>query len=239
MNELQINETMTSLELAKLTGKRHHNLLRDIKQMEQGWINSGAIKFDCTFYRDKSNRQGVMYQLNKTQCLYVISKFNDEVRAKVILRWEELEKSRLPIDFTDPNTILRIAENWKREKEKREDAEERIALQEAELTKSRKKVSYHDTVLESKNAHPITIIAKELGMSAKKLNEILRSKKIQYKVGRAWVLSSKYQNQEYTKTKTHTYFNDNGEEKSSIQTVWTEKGRKFIHEVLEKEKVKI
>ena len=31
------------------------------------------------------------YQLTKTECLYIATKFNDEARAKLVLRWEELE----------------------------------------------------------------------------------------------------------------------------------------------------
>ena len=44
-----------------------------------------------------------MYSLTKTECLYVATKFNDEARAKVILRWEELEQSK-QLDFDKPRT---------------------------------------------------------------------------------------------------------------------------------------
>lgn len=36
-----------------------------------------------------------MYELNKIECLYIATKFNDEARAKLVLRWEQLEKEKL------------------------------------------------------------------------------------------------------------------------------------------------
>lgn len=98
------------------------------------------------------------------------------------------------------------------------------------------KVEYANRVLNSSGAHRITIIAKELGMSAIELNEFLRQCKVQYKVEGQWVLTSKYQNQGYTKTTTYTFTDSEGKERSSIQTVWTEKGRAFIHHLIKLKK---
>lgn len=36
-----------------------------------------------------------MYELTKTECLYIATKFNDEQRAKLVLRWEELETQNI------------------------------------------------------------------------------------------------------------------------------------------------
>ena len=38
-------------------------------------------------------REVPCYSLTKTECLYIATKFNDEARAKLVLRWEELEKA--------------------------------------------------------------------------------------------------------------------------------------------------
>ena len=37
-----------------------------------------------------------MFLLNKEECLYIATKFNDEARAKLVLRWEELERKNAP-----------------------------------------------------------------------------------------------------------------------------------------------
>lgn len=88
------NKTMSSLEIAQLTGKEHKNLLRDIRNMEVAWEKIAGLKFELTSYIDKSNRKQPMYELTKRECLYIGTKFNDEERAKLVLRWEELETQK-------------------------------------------------------------------------------------------------------------------------------------------------
>nr|DAP06166.1 MAG TPA: antirepressor protein [Ackermannviridae sp.] len=64
-------------------------------------------------------------------------------------------------------------------------------------------------------------------MSAIKLNSILQKEKIQYKVGKIWVLYAPYQALGYTDVRTHTI-----EDVEINTTVWTQKGRKFIYDLL-------
>ena len=55
------------------------------------------------------------YQLTKTECLYIATKFNDEARAKLVLRWEELELQeqarRQQLCLPEPKEILRLADH--------------------------------------------------------------------------------------------------------------------------------
>ncbi len=62
-----------------------------IEKMQPAWINIGQRSFSLTSYIDNSNRAKPMYELSKTECLYIATKFNDEARAKLVLRWQELE----------------------------------------------------------------------------------------------------------------------------------------------------
>lgn len=95
MTEL-VNTTgkMTSLVIAEITGKRHQHLMRDIRKMEEAWVNLGQSKFGLISYIDSQNRAKPMYELSKTECLYIATKFNDEARAKLVLRWQELEEAK-------------------------------------------------------------------------------------------------------------------------------------------------
>lgn len=111
------------------------------------------------------------------------------------------------------------------------EAEEKISIQENELRIQAPKVKYHDQVLTSTSTYNANQIAKELGTSAITLNRMLSKRKIQYTQNKTWLLYSKYQNKGYTRTKTYTYTDSNGDQKTSMQTVWTEKGREFIHEI--------
>ncbi len=133
------------------------------------------------------------------------------------------------LDFSNPDTVLQLAQNWKEEQEKRKLLEEQNALQSAELQKQAPKVAYCDEVLQSTSTYTTNQIAKELGMSAITLNKKLHLMGIQYKQNGTWLLYHKYQNKGYTKTRTYTYTNSQGETDTSMQTVWTEKGRQFVH----------
>lgn len=93
------------------------------------------------------------------------------------------------------------------------------------------KCSYLDTILSSETDLPITIIAKDYGFSARKMNCLLHFLGVQYRMkSGCWVLYAKYENFGYTRTHTHVC----GENKSRIYTCWTQKGRKFLYELLKK-----
>ena len=61
-------------------------------------------------------REVPCYSLTKTECLYIATKFNDEARAKLVLRWEELEKADARRQMADarclpePQQILALAD---------------------------------------------------------------------------------------------------------------------------------
>lgn len=95
MNQLSISKKMTSREIADITGKNHKEILRSIRNMERGWEKVTQRKFALSEYTDSTGRRLPQYELTKTECLYIATKFNDEARAKLIIRWEALELERL------------------------------------------------------------------------------------------------------------------------------------------------
>ncbi|WP_369795776.1 phage antirepressor KilAC domain-containing protein [Anoxybacillus sp. KU2-6(11)] len=90
------------------------------------------------------------------------------------------------------------------------------------------KATYYDLILQNKSLISISKIAKDYGMSAMKMNQLLHQLGIQYKQGDCWLLYSKYQDKGYTQSKTHTI----DSETSKMHTYWTQKGRLFIYEML-------
>lgn len=107
-------------------------------------------------------------------------------------------------------------------------AEEEKELLLAENAKLLPKAEYTDLVLQSDKLYTTTEIAKELGMSARRLNETLCFQKIQYKHRHHYVLSAKYSNKEYTQTTTTPYIDKDGVVHTRMQMEWTEYGRAFI-----------
>lgn len=97
------------------------------------------------------------------------------------------------------------------------------------LAEIERKVSYYDSVLDSPDSIPVRVIAKDLGLSAQQLNKLLQDFGIQYKQSGTWLLYQKYTGLGYTVTKTFV-IDDNGH--TRVHTYWTQKGRRFIHEIL-------
>ncbi len=114
------------------------------------------------------------------------------------------------------------------EHEKRTELEAKNEIQRGIIREMEPKVSYYDIILRTKNAVPITLIAKDYGMSATQMNRILHALGIQYRVGGTWMLYQKYAGEGYTVT--HTYIID--QRTSRMHTCWTQKGRLFLYDLL-------
>ena len=123
MKEIALNthvgndkQMMTSLEIAQVTGKQHKNVMQAIRNMEPAWEKVNGLKFQLVNYRDQKGELRPCYLLTKTECLYIATKFNDEARAKLVLRWEELEEDEVRRKMSDvrclpsPKEILRLAD---------------------------------------------------------------------------------------------------------------------------------
>lgn len=134
--------------------------------------------------------------------------------------------------LTDPDTLIKLATQLKFERAERQRLAELTELHCQQLQQAAPKVQYFDAVLMSGDTYNTNQIAKELGMSGVTLNRKLCNLKVQYRQGGQWLLFAKYQNRGYTKTHTHTFTHSDGSHGTSMQTVWTEAGRKFIHELL-------
>lgn len=113
--------------------------------------------------------------------------------------------------------------------------EETVAVQNQQITEMKPKVSYYDVCLQTKDAIAISVIAKDYGWTAARMNKELADRKIQFKQNRIWLLYQKHAEQRYTVTKTSLYSDNSGAEHSSIHTYWTQKGRLFIYDLLKKD----
>ncbi len=104
-----------------------------------------------------------------------------------------------------------------------------IERQEQTIKEQAPKVSYYDTTLQSVNTLTTTQIAKELGLDAPKLNQRLKSAGVLFRQSGMWMLRQPYSAMGLTATRTQTYTRSDGSTGTSMYTVWTERGRHFIH----------
>lgn len=134
--------------------------------------------------------------------------------------------------LNNPDMAIAALQKLKEERRLRLKAQEEIAQKNQIIQELQPKASYYDLVLQNKTLVPISVIAKDYGMSATKLNKILHELKVQYKQGSTWLLYQKYASKGYTQSKTHTIDADY----SKMHTYWTQKGRLFLYDLLKNKK---
>lgn len=134
--------------------------------------------------------------------------------------------------IANPDLAIAAFQALKAEREKRIALEEAVAIQAQQIVELKPKASYYDAVLKCKDAVNISVIAKDYGWSAQRMNEYLHQKGVQYKQADIWLLYQKHAGCGYTKTNTHVYEDTCGREHTKVHTKWTQKGRLFIYELL-------
>ena len=106
------------------------------------------------------------------------------------------------------------------------------ALQKQIIGELKPKSDYTDRILDNKGLVTITQIAKDYGMSGKRMNELLHEYGVQYKQSGQWLLYAKYHDKGYTHSKTINIVRSDGTPDVTMETKWTQKGRLFIYELL-------
>lgn len=109
-----------------------------------------------------------------------------------------------------------------------------ITHQSEQLKEQAPKVEYTDSVLNASTTYTSTQMAKELDLrTAEQLHALLKSWGVMIRQSGQWMLAAKYCGQSYTKTRTHPYTKQDGTQGTNSITVWTERGRWFLHQVFE------
>ncbi|MDC2304428.1 Rha family transcriptional regulator, partial [Bacteroides stercoris] len=109
MNNLILSKsTMSSLEIAELTGKRHDAILRDIRNLLSQGVN--AHNFVEVEYLDKKGEARPSFNLTKKGCLILASGYDAKLREKIIDRWEQLETAKRNGAFQAPQNYLEALE---------------------------------------------------------------------------------------------------------------------------------
>lgn len=235
MNEIMnVNEvqTMSSREIAELTGKRHDHILRDIENMLKA-LNLEQNPF-LGFVNDGPNGRPLkVYNLPKEETLILVSGYNVKMRAAIIRRWQELEaqvaKPLLP-DFTDPVAAARA---WADEVEQKLLAQQR---EKEALEYVDRQAQYIDN-LENQLRDGLTLpeFAKRLnGVNVQRVSEWAIAKGWVRRHGKLLVTSSQGRSGGYVYDKDGTYINPKtGEEMYTSKVQLTNAGaRKMYREYL-------
>ena len=202
---------MTSLEIAELTGKQHKHVMEAIRKMEPAWVNIAGSNFRLGSYKDANGQLRPCYQLTKTECLYIATKFNDEARARLVLRWETLERQELErrqqLCLPSPKKILALADEIVGESLRllNEDAEDTLTA---------------------------TQVAKTFNMTVYDFNAVVRDMGIQYRRGGHWNISDDLADRDLVRLRTHVSYSLKGEKKIRTYMTWTLDGLRFLNSKL-------
>lgn len=247
MNEISTivdGDRMTSLQIAEITGKPHADVMKAIRKMEPAWSKINEGNFSLVDYQDKKGETRPCYSLNKEECLYIATKFNDEARAKLIKRWKELEeqhqKPSVPQNYLEALKSLVKAEEEKQQLalENKNQQEQILTISKTnmelgnKITEMLPKVSYYDKILQSNATMTVTQIAQDYGMSAIRLNKELESMRIQHKVRGQWILFAQFLEGGYVHSRAVDIVRSDGRHDVKYNTEWTTKGRIFLYESL-------
>ena len=238
--EVLINAT----EMAKPFGKTPKDWIRT--NQSQNFINSlSSVRQICPsllvqVYKGKSSdfQQGTWMHEDVALefARWLSPRFaiwcND--RIKELLKYGITGSKEAIMDIiANPSNAIAILEALQKEREQNDVLHHKAKIQAAELKKQAPKVEYVDNVLLSNNTYTFTQMAKELNMtSALALSNILKENGVIFRQSGQWMLKAKYSGKGLTKTRTHTYRESNGRRGTSSITVWTEKGRAFLHRIL-------
>lgn len=107
-----------------------------------------------------------------------------------------------------------------------------IARRDEQIAKLQPKADYADSVLDSVTCITTTQLAKELGMTAQELNRRLCEMRIQYWQSGQYMLYAEFARQGFAKSRTHRRISKHGMVMTEMRLVWTERGRNFIHQLL-------
>ena len=159
--------TMSSIEIAELTGKRHDNVMVDVRNM---LFQLGAA--DLTFqgsYRGGNGRDLPCYHLPQRECLILVSGYSIPMRAKIVDRWQELEqRAQAPAAPALPQTFaeaLRLAA----------DQAAQLEQQAGQIAAQAPKVQAYARIAEADGSMCITDAAKNLQIRPKDLFAFLRA----------------------------------------------------------------
>lgn len=187
MEDIVRKETMTSLEIAEITGMRHADVMRSIRNMEDAWAKVSQRNFALSSYKQAQPNGGYKdvpcYILDKTECLYVATKFNDEARARLVIRWEELETKARKNELMMPNfsNPAEAARAWADQYEKNLALEVKNEKLEAENQVLTPKGEYFDDLVERNLLTNFTDVAKQLNIKRKTFIELLIRDKFVYR----------------------------------------------------------
>jgi len=205
---------------------------------------------DIKSYTDKSSGQGRQVKIINESGLYESIIGSKKKETRPFKRWvthEVLPTIRKHGAYmTDAKAqdvlsgngladlLLQAGNQIKQLEAEKEALKSEKSVMQVELAEATEKTRYLDLIFESTDDLLTTQIAQDYAKGAPTFNKILSDLRIQRKVNGQWVLYRKYMGKGYIKSRTHTFTDKNGRNRTNVTTTWTQKGREFLYRKLKK-----
>ncbi|MGH8388186.1 MAG: phage antirepressor KilAC domain-containing protein [Pseudomonas sp.] len=177
VNHENVSRTMSSREIAELTGKRHPDVKRDIQAMTSE-LNEDVSDF-AHIYLDSMNREQTEYLLDREHTDCLLTGYSAAMRMKVIKRWRELEGGRVIATLPDFSNPAAAARAWAEQFELQQKASQA-------LIEAAPKIAFVEKYVDSTGLKGFRQTAKLLKANESRFREFLIDKKIMYRMGGEW-----------------------------------------------------
>lgn len=233
MNNL-INVTLNENHEPVVSGRQLHEAL-GVKTKYADWFNR-MIDYGFTENQDflllKNEQQTGRGGHNKVDHIIKLDMAKEIAMIQRTDKGKEVRTYFIQVekDFNSPEKIMARALLMADKKIKLLESQNENLL--IELEEANKNADYLDLILQTKDSLTITQIAQDYGISARKMNQLLKQERIQRIVNGQWVLYAKYLGKGYISSRTFDYEGKDGKIHSNVTTVWTQLGRRFLYDKL-------
>lgn len=193
-NEVQ---TMTSREIAELTGKGHPEVMRDVRNMVSKLEKADLLSLVKTSsYIGANGIKYPQYELDKDSCLTLLLGYDVVARMKVVKRWQELEATKPALNLNDPKQLLGLLQNYAERTLELENKvvvqEEVIAITSQQLEEAAPKVEFVDKYVEASGLLGFREVAKMLSIKEAVLRAWLVDTGAMYRLGAGWAFKAQW-----------------------------------------------
>lgn len=213
---------------------------------------SGLYALLFAMQPQKANNGGVSdaYPIEIQERIDKLKKFKRWVTSEVLpsIRKHGAYMTEHTLDqlINDPDLVIGLATQLKEERAKvkaEKERNEQLTATNAQLDIQNKQqahvidqlkpiADYAQLILSAPGLMTTNQIAKDYGKSAMWMNRMLNGLGVQYKQNDQWLLYAKYAGKCYTHSKMIEIIKSNGVREYKPLTMWTQKGRMFIYELL-------
>jgi len=232
-------DVTTSLIVSQVFGKEHAKVVRDIESLSCS-TNFNVANFGVIEYTDTRGRIQKAYEMTKDGFSFLVMGYTGakagQFKEMFIAEFNKREAMLKSDDYILARSQEILHNRLQLAEQRLQIAQGTIEKQEEQIQVLAPKAAYTDEVLQSTSTYTLTQIAHDLGLrSVHALTRILMEKKIIYRQSGQWQPTAKVADKGYFDTRTAKFVKSDNTIGTSMTTVITESGRKYLHSLIGKE----